>query len=75
MATDPRIQYPQESVEEGIVSMLSVGLRYKGKSIGVLRVYTEQEQSFSPLNIDMLKAIGAQAAAAGQPLPGITQPS
>jgi len=64
MGTDPRIQYPQESMREGVVSMLSVGLRYKGKSIGVLRVYTEQEQTFSPLNIDMLKAVGAQAAAA-----------
>ena len=64
MGTDPRIQYPQESIREGIVSMLSVGLRYKGKSIGVLRVYTEQEQAFSPLKIDLLKAVGAQAAAA-----------
>ncbi|HET6250424.1 MAG TPA: SpoIIE family protein phosphatase [Tepidisphaeraceae bacterium] len=64
MGTDPRIQYPQESVREGIVSMLSVGLRYKGKSVGVLRVYTDEEQAFSPLKIDLLKAVGAQAAAA-----------
>ncbi|HZL35464.1 MAG TPA: SpoIIE family protein phosphatase [Tepidisphaeraceae bacterium] len=64
MGSDPRIQYPQESIREGIVSMLSVGLRYKGKPIGVLRVYTEQEQAFSPLKIDLLKAVGAQAAAA-----------
>ena len=27
MATDPRVAYPQESVREGIVSMLSVGMR------------------------------------------------
>jgi hypothetical protein len=46
MATDPRVLYPQESVREGIVSMLSVGMRYKGKPIGVLRVYTAQEQAF-----------------------------
>lgn len=64
MANDPRIQYPQQSVSEGIVSMLTVGLRYKGKSIGLLRVYTEQEQAFSPLKIDLLKAVAAQAAAA-----------
>jgi sigma-B regulation protein RsbU (phosphoserine phosphatase) len=64
MGTDPRIQYPQESVREGIVSMLSVGLRYKGKPIGVLRVYTEEEAVFTPLRIDLLKAVGAQAAAA-----------
>jgi serine phosphatase RsbU (regulator of sigma subunit) len=64
MALDPRVRYPQESVQEGIVSMLSVGMRYKGKSIGVLRVYTDHEQRFSPLKIDLLKAVAAQAAAA-----------
>ena len=32
MATDPRVQYPQEAKREGIVSMLSVGMRYKGKA-------------------------------------------
>jgi serine phosphatase RsbU (regulator of sigma subunit) len=64
MATDPRVQYPQESVREGIVSMLSVGMRYRGKSIGVMRVYTAQEQTFSPLQIDLMKAVAAQAAAA-----------
>lgn len=64
MATNPRVQYPQESKREGIVSMLSAGMRYKGKPIGVLRVYTEREQAFSPLKIDLLKAVAAQAAAA-----------
>jgi serine phosphatase RsbU (regulator of sigma subunit) len=64
MASDSRVRYPQESIREGIVSMLSVGMRYKGKPIGVLRVYTDREQRFSPLKIDLLKAVAAQAAAA-----------
>jgi phosphoserine phosphatase RsbU/P len=64
MENDPRIQYPQESMREGIVSMLSAGMRYKGKPIGVLRVYTDKKQAFSPLKIDLLKAVAAQAAAA-----------
>ena len=64
MQDDPRVQYPQESAREGIVSMLSVGMRYQGKSVGVLRVYTDREQRFSPLKIDLLKAVAAQAAAA-----------
>ena len=64
MGTDPRVHYPQESIREGIVSMLSAGMRYKGKPIGVLRVYTDQERAFSPLKIDLLKAVAAQAAAA-----------
>ncbi len=64
MATDPRVLYPQESLREGVVSMLSVGMRYKGRPVGVLRVYTSEERHFSQLQIDLLKAIAAQAAAA-----------
>ncbi|MDB5296795.1 MAG: putative phosphatase, partial [Phycisphaerales bacterium] len=64
LQTDPRSVYPQESAREGIVSMLSVGMRYKGRTIGALRVYTDHEQRFSPLRIDLLKAVAAQAAAA-----------
>lgn len=64
MATDPRVQYPQEAKREGIVSMLSVGMRYKGKAVGVLRVYTAQEQTFTQLQIDLMKAVASQAAAA-----------
>jgi serine phosphatase RsbU (regulator of sigma subunit) len=64
MRTDPRIQNPQLVLTEGIVSMLSAGMRYKGKPIGVLRVYTDEETSFSQLQIDLLKAVASQAAAA-----------
>ena len=64
MATDPRVQYGAEAVQEGIHSMLSVGMQYKGATVGVLRVYTAAEQAFSPLKIDLLKAVAAQAAAA-----------
>ncbi len=64
MTEDPRVQYKRESAREGVVSMLSVGMRYKGEAVGVLRVYTEKEQIFPPLKIDLLKSIAAQAAAA-----------
>ena len=36
----------------------------RAKPIGVLRVYTAEEQTFTPLQIDLLKAVAAQAAAA-----------
>jgi sigma-B regulation protein RsbU (phosphoserine phosphatase) len=64
MASDPRVLFPQESQREGIVSMLSVGMRYKGKPVGVLRVYTAQEQTFAPHQVELLRAVAAQAAAA-----------
>jgi len=64
MAEDPRVLYKEEAAREGIVSMLSVGMRYKGKAIGALRLYSDHEQIFSPLKISLLKSIAAQAAAA-----------
>ena len=64
MEKDPRVQFPQEAKEEGIVSMLSVGMRYKGRAIGVLRVYTAHEQTFSQFQIELMKAVAAQGAAA-----------
>lgn len=64
MADDPRVLYPQEAEREGIVSMLSVGMRYKGRPIGVLRVYTAEERTFSQHQVAMLRAVAAQAAAA-----------
>src|SRR5258706_3091393 len=64
MTTNLRVQSPQESAREGTVAMLSAGMRYKGKPIGVLRGYTDVERHFSPFQIDLLKAVAAQAAAA-----------
>jgi sigma-B regulation protein RsbU (phosphoserine phosphatase) len=64
LAIDPRTQYPEESKREGIVSMISAGMRYNGQPVGVLRVYTDAEHTFTPLQIDLLKAVAAQAAAA-----------
>jgi hypothetical protein len=56
MGTDSRVQYPEESKREGICSMLSAGMRYKGQAVGVLRVYTAEKQTFSPLQIDLFKS-------------------
>lgn len=36
---DRRIQYPEEAVREGLVSMLSVPVKYRGAPIGLIRVY------------------------------------
>ena len=36
---DPRIQYPEAAAREGIVSMLSIPVRYRGVPIGLIRIY------------------------------------
>jgi sigma-B regulation protein RsbU (phosphoserine phosphatase) len=64
MTEDPRVLYRSHAAEEGIVSCLSVGMRYKGKQIGIVRVYTKERHVFSQQQIELLQAIAAQAAAA-----------
>jgi phosphoserine phosphatase RsbU/P len=64
MANDPKVQYPDEAKLEGLVSMLSVGMKHQSNDVGVLRVYSEVERQFTPAEITLLKAIAATAAAA-----------
>jgi len=63
-ATDPRIQYPEEMRQEGIVSLLTAGLRYRGNPIGVIRVYTDRRQRFRASQRNLLRAVAHQAAIA-----------
>ncbi|MGD8451037.1 MAG: SpoIIE family protein phosphatase [Phycisphaerae bacterium] len=63
-ATDPRIQYPDQMHAEGIVSFLTAGLLYRGKPIGVLRVYTDRPRRFRRTQRTLLRAVAHQAAMA-----------
>jgi len=62
--TDSRIRFRESAIAEGIVSGLCVGMTYRGKTLGVLRVYTGQHRAFSVNEAQLLRSIGAQAAAA-----------
>ncbi len=62
--SDPRTQYPEQAREEGIVSGLVCGLIYRGKGVGVVRVYTGEPHEFSPFEEALLRGVAAQAAAA-----------
>ena len=64
MTTDPRVLFPAEAKAEGIHAMLCVGMRYKGKAVGVLRVYTDESRSFTQQQIDLMRSVASQAAAA-----------
>jgi sigma-B regulation protein RsbU (phosphoserine phosphatase) len=64
IATDPRTLYPEDAKREGIASVLSVGMRFHGRPVGVLRIYTEERRVFSQLQINLLKSVAAQAGAA-----------
>lgn len=60
---DPRIRYPQEARNEGLVSLLCCGLIYRGKPVGVLRVYTGESHVFTPFEESLLQAVASQVAA------------
>ncbi len=64
IATDPRTLYPVDAKREGIASVLSVGMRFHGRAVGVLRIYSETPRHFNQLQINLLKAVAAQAGAA-----------
>lgn len=64
MATDERTLYPDDARREGLASILSAGLSYRGKKIGVIRIYSAERRTFSAFERHLLNAIGQLAAAA-----------
>jgi sigma-B regulation protein RsbU (phosphoserine phosphatase) len=61
---DPRTRYPEQARSEGIVSCLIVGMAYRGRALGVIRVYTDRPHRFTAFEAMTLRAIAAQAAVA-----------
>jgi sigma-B regulation protein RsbU (phosphoserine phosphatase) len=62
VSTDPRFEYTEEAVAEGIKSMLSVGLMVQDKPIGALSVYTDRHHLFTRDQIRIFKGIANEAA-------------
>ena len=61
---DNRFQYQEAARNEGIVSVLCVPLEVHGKAIGVLRVYTGEEQAFHEDDVHFLTVLASLAALA-----------
>lgn len=64
LPSDPRTRYPENARREGIVSGLCAPMTYRGKTVGVIRVYTGVPYVFSEAEIALLRSMGTQAAAA-----------
>ena len=60
--TDDRFQYRAAARNEGLVSVLSVPLEVHGKAIGVMRVYTDAEKTFSDKDVQFLSVLASLAA-------------
>lgn len=54
MQNDPRVQYPEAAMKEGIVSMLSIPIKCREAVIGILRMYLSKPWTFHEDDIDAL---------------------
>lgn len=57
VADDPRIQYPQAALKEGIASILSVPIIIGEKLFGSLRVYTARPWEFTLNDVNFVQAV------------------
>jgi signal transduction protein with GAF and PtsI domain len=63
-ANDPRIQFPKEHVNEGIVSLLTVPLSARGNVIGVMRLSTDTKREFSEQELTSIKTLASFSTSA-----------
>jgi GAF domain-containing protein len=65
-SNDKRLQYPKETLKEGIKSIVSVPMRSREKVIGVMRLYSDCVRKYSRDFITMVEALAHTGALAIQ---------
>ena len=55
--SDPRLEYPTQTVAEGIASILSLPIVAQRREIGVLRVYSAHKRAYSQEDVTFLSAV------------------
>jgi sigma-B regulation protein RsbU (phosphoserine phosphatase) len=61
---DGRVKYKDAAIKEGLVSQLTVAMKFRGKAIGVLRLYSPKPRQFYEDDINLARAIASQCAVA-----------
>ncbi len=64
MRVDGRVMFKEATIKEGLVSQLTVAMKFRDKPIGVLRLYSERPRHFEEDDIDLARAIASQCAVA-----------
>lgn len=64
IATDPRVQYPEEAISEGIRVMVDLPLRFRDGIVGLLRFFFNTDKSFSEEELQFLIALAEQCVCA-----------
>jgi sigma-B regulation protein RsbU (phosphoserine phosphatase) len=64
MRVDGRVKYKEATIKEGLVSQLTVAMHFKGRAIGVLRLYSPKPMHFDEDAINLARAVASQCAVA-----------
>ncbi|WP_303722434.1 GAF domain-containing protein [Malonomonas rubra] len=56
-SSDPRLEYPAETVAEGIASILSLPIVAQSRVIGVLRIYSAEPRAYNQEEVTFLAAV------------------
>ncbi len=64
MRVDGRVTYKEATVKEGLVSQLTVAMKFRNRPIGVLRLYSPRPKRFYEDDINLTRAVASQCAIA-----------
>jgi len=64
MRVDGRVKYKEATIKEGLVSQLTVAMQFRGRAIGVLRLYSPRPRRFDADDIQLARAVASQCAVA-----------
>ncbi len=64
MRVDGRVKYQEATIKEGLVSQLTVAMRFRDKAIGVLRLYSPKSRRFYEDDIALARSVASQCAVA-----------
>ena len=64
MRVDDRVEFKEATISEGLVSQLTVVMKFRRKPIGVLRLYSPVPKHFYKSDIRLARAVASQCAVA-----------
>jgi len=64
MRVDPRVQYREATIQEGLISQLTVAMIFRDKPLGVLRLYSSEPNRFDENAIRIARLVATQCAVA-----------
>ncbi|HPD45794.1 MAG TPA: SpoIIE family protein phosphatase [Anaerohalosphaeraceae bacterium] len=64
MRCDSRVKYPEAAAKEGLISQLTVAMKFRDKPIGVLRLYSPEPARFDEETHNIARIVASQCAVA-----------